>query len=155
MLYINSPFISYYEASEIVQILKIYDKNDKIVYKISKLKGMKELKQMAHLASWEGPWCSSSPDLFWLSFALGWGKLIFCSQSLSHIWLCDLMGSSPPGSSVHKISQERILEWVAISFSRGSSWPISGSTYVFCISRWILYRWATREAPIKWYHLHI
>ena len=33
------------------------------------------------------------------------------------------MGCSPPGSSVHEISQARILEWVAISFSRGSSDP--------------------------------
>ena len=34
---------------------------------------------------------------------------------------CDSMDCSPPGSSVHGISQVRILEWVAISFSRGSS----------------------------------
>ena len=33
--------------------------------------------------------------------------------------LCDPMDCSPPGSSVHGISQARILEWVAISFSRG------------------------------------
>ena len=37
--------------------------------------------------------------------------------------LCDPMDSSPPGSSVHGILQVRILEWVAISFSRGSSLP--------------------------------
>ena len=37
--------------------------------------------------------------------------------------LCDPMDWSPPGSSVHGILQARILEWVAISFSRGSSWP--------------------------------
>ena len=37
--------------------------------------------------------------------------------------LCDPMDSSPPGSSVHGILQARILEWVTISFSRGSSWP--------------------------------
>ena len=37
--------------------------------------------------------------------------------------LCDSMDCSPPGSSVHRILQARILEWVAISFSRGSSWP--------------------------------
>ena len=37
--------------------------------------------------------------------------------------LCDPMDCSPPGSSVHRILQERILEWVAIRFSRGSSWP--------------------------------
>ena len=34
---------------------------------------------------------------------------------------CDLMDCSPPSSSVHRISQARTLEWVAISFSRGSS----------------------------------
>ena len=35
--------------------------------------------------------------------------------------LCDAMDSSPPGSSVYGILQARILEWVAIPFSRGSS----------------------------------
>ena len=37
--------------------------------------------------------------------------------------LCDPMDCSPPGSSVHVTSQARILEWVAISFSKGSSRP--------------------------------
>ena len=37
--------------------------------------------------------------------------------------LCDPMDCSPPGFSVYGISQARILEWVAISFSRGSSQP--------------------------------
>ena len=37
--------------------------------------------------------------------------------------LCDPMDSSPPGSSLHGIVQARILEWAAIPFSRGSSWP--------------------------------
>ena len=40
---------------------------------------------------------------------------------------------SPPGSSVHGISQARILEWGAISFSRESSRP-RGATHVSCIS---------------------
>ena len=39
----------------------------------------------------------------------------------SCLTLCDPMDCSPPESSVHGISQARILEWVAISFSRGSS----------------------------------
>ena len=43
-----------------------------------------------------------------------------------------------PASSVHGIIQERILEWVAISLSRGYSWP-RVRTYVSYISRWILY----------------
>ena len=37
--------------------------------------------------------------------------------------LCDPMDCSLPHSSVHEIFQARVLEWVAISFSRGSSWP--------------------------------
>ena len=37
--------------------------------------------------------------------------------------LCDPMDCSPPGSSVHGILQARILQWVAIAFSRGSSSP--------------------------------
>ena len=54
------------------------------------------------------------------------------SQSLSALWPTDC---SPPGSSVHQTSQARILEWVAISFSRGSCWPrdwthLSGVSYM-------------------------
>jgi len=41
----------------------------------------------------------------------------------SHPTLCNPMDCSPPGFSVHGILQARILEWVAISFSRGSSRP--------------------------------
>ena len=37
--------------------------------------------------------------------------------------LCDPMDHSPPGSSVHGILQARILEWLAILFPKGSSWP--------------------------------
>ena len=44
-------------------------------------------------------------------------------KSLSGVWLCDPGDCSPPGSSVHGILQARILEWVVISFSRGSSHP--------------------------------
>ena len=51
---------------------------------------------------------------------------------------------SPPGSSVHGILQARVLEWVAISFSRGSSRSRDGTqvSCIFCIGRWILYHHA-------------
>ena len=49
--------------------------------------------------------------------------------------LCNTIDCSPPGSSVHGISQAKILEWVAISFSRGSSQPWG----IKPTSRWILY----------------
>ena len=41
----------------------------------------------------------------------------------SCLTLCDPMDCSPPGSFVHRILQARILEWVAMPFSRGSSRP--------------------------------
>ena len=47
--------------------------------------------------------------------------------------LCDPMDCSPPGSSAHGISQARILEWVAMSFSRGSSHP-RDQTNISCIA---------------------
>ena len=50
-----------------------------------------------------------------------------------------------PGYSVHGIFQARILEWVAISSSRGSSRP-KDQTHVSCIGRWILYQGVTWEA---------
>ena len=74
---------------------------------------------------------------------------LLCAQSLSHIWLfCDPMGCNLPGSSVHRVFQAGILEWVAISYSRGSSWPRDWTciSCVSCVGRWILYHWATGEA---------
>ena len=56
--------------------------------------------------------------------------------------LYDPTNCSPPGSSVPGILQARILEWIAIPFSRGSSWP-RDRTCVSCIGRWSLYHWAT------------
>ena len=55
--------------------------------------------------------------------------------------LCDPKDCSLPGSSVHGISQARILEWVAISFSRGSSQPRDQThiSQVSYIGRRVLY----------------
>ena len=58
------------------------------------------------------------------------------------------MDCSPPGSSVHGILQARILEWVAISFSWGSSGP-RGWTQVCLIAGRFVIVWATRETTSK------
>ena len=65
---------------------------------------------------------------------------------------CDPRDYSPPGSAVHGISQARLLEWAAISSSRGSSWPRDWTclSYICCIGRQILYCWVIWEA-----HLYI
>ena len=61
--------------------------------------------------------------------------------------LCDPMDCSLPSSSIHGIFQARILEWIAISFSRGSS-QSRDRTRVSCIAGRLLTLWATRE--MKW-----
>ena len=63
------------------------------------------------------PWCLK----FWVLIAQ------LC------LTLCNPIDCSPLGSSVHGVFQARILEWVAISFSRGSSWP-RDQTQVSCIA---------------------
>ena len=71
-----------------------------------------------------------------------------CAQLLSHVQLCDSMDCSQPGSSVHGILQPRILEWVAMPSSRGSSWSrdLTHVSCVSCVGKQILYQWATWEA---------
>ena len=50
-------------------------------------------------------------------------KMYLWLYAQSCLTLCDPMDYNPPGSSVHGISQARILEWVGISSSRGFPWP--------------------------------
>ena len=61
--------------------------------------------------------------------------------------LCDPMDSSPADSPVHGILQARVLEWVAILFSRGSSWPRDW-TQVSCTAGGFFTVWATRKAQL-------
>ena len=84
-------------------------------------------------------WTLSYSSVFCLLHSFCYGSDLLLFQSLSHIWLfCDLLEYSAPGASVHEISQARILEWVAIFFSRGSSHP-RNQTCISFIGRWILY----------------
>ena len=78
--------------------------------------------------------------------------LYLCVQSLSRVWLfATLMYCSLPGSTVHGILQARILGWVAISSSRGSSWlrdQVHVSLMCLLHCRQILYHWATGETMV-------
>ena len=94
-------------------------------------------------------WCVCVRHL-WL---LGIPSYICCCCCLVAklgLTLCDPMDYSPPGSSIHTIFQLRILEWVAISFSRGAS-QSRDATRVSCIDRQVLYHWATRETLLYFY----
>ena len=63
--------------------------------------------------------------------------------------LCDPMDYSLPGSSVHGILQARILEWVAMLSSRGSSQPRDRThiSYILWIGKQVLYHWGHLGSP--------
>ena len=75
-------------------------------------------------------------------------SLVRLPVTQSYLTLCDPMDYSPPGCLVHGILQSGTLEWVAIPFSRGSSWP-RGWTEV-CIAGGFITIWASREALGVW-----
>ena len=68
-----------------------------------------------------------------------------CMYAQSCPTLCDPLDCSLPVSSIHRISQARILEWVAISSSRGSFWP-RNRTGVSSFGGRFFTDWPTREA---------
>ena len=95
------------------------------------------------------PWCRDTSKVYyegyWFIFFHMWHQ-IFCAPLLTDPWkdcntmcaqscltLWNHMDCSLPGSSVHRIFQARILEWVVISSSRGSSWPRDW-IHIFCFS---------------------
>ena len=87
--------------------------------------------------------------------------IFFClyvyAQSLLCPTLCGSMDCSLTGSSVHGISQAKILEWVAISSSRGSSQQRDRTciSCISCIGRQILYCCTTWEPPGKLFNIEI
>ena len=97
-------------------------------------------------------WVPHSPCIFLILINVNYCYHCSCTRTSVHVLmpqtcptLCDPMGCSPPGSSVHGIFQAVILEWVAISSSRASSWP-RDQTHISCISstgRQIFYHRAT------------
>ena len=99
-----------------------------------------------------GPWGPVRWSISWHCFhdngGVGDGGLL----AKSCLTLCDPKDHTPPDSSICGISQARILKWVAMPSSRGSSWPMDrthtcsiASNLLRC--RQILYHWATRETP--------
>ena len=117
-----------------ILILMITEKND---------------KRSSFLIHW---WCQcylfshSSRGLsnFWSVQYLRECTLAYMFSPWVCLTLCDPKDCNPPGSSVHGISGGRILEWVAISFSKGSSWP-RDRTLISCIAG----RFFTTEPPGK------
>ena len=87
--------------------------------------------KISETGTWRAPSATSLPAIHLLTLLHLSSKpsslleitCVLCAKSLQLCpTLCNTMDYSPPGSSVRGILQARILEWVAISFSRGSSW---------------------------------
>ena len=76
-----------------------------------------------------------------------WSEVLVAQSCLT---LCHPMDQGSPGFSVHGIFQARILEWVAISFSRGSSRP-GDWTWVSCIAGRFFTVWTTKVALKKYW----
>ena len=135
-----------------------------------KYSGISMIQQM--LAIWSlvplsflNPYCTSGSSWFMYCSVFSGKQVIVaigCTQRESGKWhncrdhsCCLVAKSSPtlynpmdgglPRSSVHGISQAKIFELIAISFSRGSSRPID-QTHISWVGRWIFYCWATSIA---------
>ena len=96
---------------------------------------------------WGGKESDTTEWLNWIELK-EWWEWWFSRSVMSYS--CDLMDSSPPGSSVHGISQTRIMVWVVISFFRGYSQP-KNQTLVSRIGGGFFTDWTTREAPLQEY----
>ena len=72
---------------------------------------------------------------------------MLCLVAESCLTLCNSADCSPPDSSVHRTLQARILEWVAISFSRSS--PPRDQTHNSCIGRWVLFNTEPPGKPLQ------
>ena len=83
--------------------------------------------------TWSSSLWHSRYFVIWFHSALATLSMYACSPPESSLTLCNPKDWSPPDFSVHGISQTRILEWVALSFSRGSSQP-RDYTLVSCAS---------------------
>ena len=91
---------------------------------------------------WLPFFCPEIPPV-WPCHCPAWSSVCsLCAQP--RLTFCDPLDCSPPGFSIHGISQARILEWFAISFS--GDLPNQGSNLHLLHCRWILYHWATGEA---------
>ena len=126
----------------------------RLIHKINHLRIQKVLKSYRNQIPHGSLWFS----LLSLFCVLGWKLRLLiwcvcvcvcvCVRAQSCLTLCDPRDCYPPGSSVHGIFQARILGWVDISSSRGSSWPRDWVhlSCVSCIGTKILHDCAIWEA---------
>ena len=101
----------------------------------------------SHLRSYRSPTPPQHIIWFFLHYLQPW------SVTTSYLTLCDSMDCNLPGSSVHGVLQARILEWVVMPSSRGSS-PPRDWTHSLLHFRWILYPLRHFGSPFLHYTYH-
>ena len=95
-----------------------------------------------------GDWWPAKFDVAIVAlWSLRWWLCVLVAQSCLTLW--DSMDCSPPGSSVHEILPARILEWVAVPFCRGFSWPRDWNWVSYTAGRFFTIC-AIREA-LRWW----
>ena len=90
-------------------------------------------------------WVRMDKKLLWKRGSVFQAYMYTWVRAQSCPTICDPMNCGPPGSSLHGISQARILEWVTLPFSRGLLQPRDWTSvsWVSCNGRQILYHWTT------------
>ena len=107
--------------NETGKYLSILNKTDYLNNKNEVLQSFSSVQLLSHVQLFATPWTAAHQA----SLSITNSQKVKSESEVAQLCLtlCNPVDCSPPGSSVHGILQERILEWVAISFSRGSSQP--------------------------------
>ena len=101
------------------------------------------VSSLPHCLSFDGEECKGRKTIVY-SKAKAWSMLAFVLRCFNHVlFFCNPMACSPPISLSVGILQARILEWVAMPFSRGPSRPRDRAhvSYVSCTYKQVLYHW--------------
>ena len=106
---------------------------------------------LGRITEWSGSWKAFCKDFYKILKII---SILFCAKLLQ--WcptVCNPMTCSLPDSSVHGILQARILEWVAMIFSRESSWlkDQTHGSYISDFGRLVLTVWLVKIIPLSYF----
>ena len=119
------------QLNDLPKVVPLVDNGAKFEHRVSRLNFI--LSPLYHASPLDFMLASQMSHFQGYCMRLLYREHGLCAQSVSSDSFCHPLDCSLQGSSVHRIFQARVLEWVAISFSRGSSW-LRDQTRVSCIA---------------------